>query len=360
MTDPAGLQLFISYRRDDAAGYARALAESLGRQFGADRVFIDVDDLQAGQAFAPALARAVAQSAVLLVLIGPRWAGPATAGRARLHEPDDFVRREVALGLAGPARVIPVLLDGTPLPTAAELPDELLPMLQRQAFTLDNTRYADDLARLVAALSAAPAEVTPAHHRDAKTAPMPRAARWPVVALLGGAAAVAGLAWWGWPRTEPPPDPGVVQAAAGSHLALQGRWQAEVVYPWPNARYTEQFNFVFDGAAWQGQASFLGAPRQIQQFALGPQGLHFITLSRELGRDAGGSRVHHYRGRLQGELLQLQMQTEVDGIAEPPVPIQARRAAGPVAGATGGHSAGAFVDAASGVSAGASAGEARP
>ena len=324
-------QLFISYRRGDAAGYARALAESLGRHWGAEQVFLDVDDLQAGQPFAAALKQAVAGSAVLLVLIGPRWAGQGPSGRSRLHDPDDFVRREVALGLAGPARVIPVLLDGAPLPAAAELPDDLLPLLQRQAFPLDNARYADDLARLIAALSASPTAPLP-HHR-----PIAASARVRVRAVLGAALLLsAGWgAWWWSQRAEAPSGAGAVQPN-GPGPALQGRWQAEVVYPWPNARYLETFSFSAESAGWQGSASFLGVPRQIQRFEAGPQGLHFVTRSQELGRETTGRREHHYRGRLQGELLQLQMQTEVDGVAEPPVQIIARRVAVAVEGAGAG------------------------
>ena len=37
---------FISYRRDDAAGYAGRLRESLERRLGSTRVFRDVDALQ--------------------------------------------------------------------------------------------------------------------------------------------------------------------------------------------------------------------------------------------------------------------------------------------------------------------------
>ena len=36
-------QIFISYRRDDAAGYARAINDELVRCFGADRVFFGTD-----------------------------------------------------------------------------------------------------------------------------------------------------------------------------------------------------------------------------------------------------------------------------------------------------------------------------
>ena len=50
-------QIFISYRRDDAAGYARAVNDELVRGFGAERVFIDVDDINAGQPFSEIIQR---------------------------------------------------------------------------------------------------------------------------------------------------------------------------------------------------------------------------------------------------------------------------------------------------------------
>lgn len=68
-------RIFLSYRRDDAAGYARALCDGLAQRFGADSVFIDVDDIGAGQPFGTVIQQAMAESKVLLVLIGKRWRG---------------------------------------------------------------------------------------------------------------------------------------------------------------------------------------------------------------------------------------------------------------------------------------------
>jgi hypothetical protein len=45
-----GLRIFISYRRDDTAGYAGWLAERLGNRH---RVFIDVDSIGIGADFVP-------------------------------------------------------------------------------------------------------------------------------------------------------------------------------------------------------------------------------------------------------------------------------------------------------------------
>ena len=68
-------QIFISYRRDDAAGYARAIGDALSREFGPEQVFIDVDDIGAGQRFDEVIHPALCGSRVLLVLVGRRWLG---------------------------------------------------------------------------------------------------------------------------------------------------------------------------------------------------------------------------------------------------------------------------------------------
>src|SRR6187401_953727 len=118
-------QIFISYRRDDAAGYARAINDELARSFGAERVFIDVDDINAGQPFSEVIQRSVADSAVLLALIGKRWYGDREGAPPRIGEAGDFVRQEVAAALANGIRVIPVLLDGAAVPDPQRLPPEL-------------------------------------------------------------------------------------------------------------------------------------------------------------------------------------------------------------------------------------------
>ncbi len=45
-------KIFISYRRDDVPGDARGIRDALARAFGAKAVFMDVDNLLAGQRFA--------------------------------------------------------------------------------------------------------------------------------------------------------------------------------------------------------------------------------------------------------------------------------------------------------------------
>ena len=53
-----------------------------------------------------------------------------------LREQGDYVRQEVAGALASGQPVVPVLVGGARLPAPDELPDELAPLLKRQAITL--------------------------------------------------------------------------------------------------------------------------------------------------------------------------------------------------------------------------------
>ncbi|HKX44985.1 MAG TPA: toll/interleukin-1 receptor domain-containing protein, partial [Burkholderiaceae bacterium] len=297
-------QIFISYRRDDAAGYARAIYDELARRFGAERVFIDVDDIPAGQAFDEAIRSAVGRSQVLLVLIGKRWLGERDgAAPPRISEADDFVRIEVAAGLAQGMRVIPLLLDGATMPTAEQLPETLQPLTRRHALELGNTRFAADMERLVTALRSALGERRATDSQPAAAPPSIATPRR--LALLGALLAAIfalGGAWWLAQRQADDPGRVAARTAAPARPAINGAWQADVTYDWPNARYTERFDFSGEGDTLLGSASFLGAPRGIFEGQLATGELRFVTRTLATG-GAGGSRetVHRYRGKHIGD-----------------------------------------------------------
>src|SRR6185369_887378 len=79
--------IFISYRRQDAAGYAGRLYDRLVSHFGAERVFMDVEGIEPGVDFVEALERAVASCEVLIVIIGNDWLSASAAGKRRLDDP---------------------------------------------------------------------------------------------------------------------------------------------------------------------------------------------------------------------------------------------------------------------------------
>src|SRR5205814_9978642 len=104
--------IFLSYRREDAAPYARLLQSQLRERFPDADVFMDLDSIEAGLDFAEVIGEAVDSCAVLMALIGRQWATLADEqGRRRLDDPDDWVRFEIRAALERGVRVIPVLVD---------------------------------------------------------------------------------------------------------------------------------------------------------------------------------------------------------------------------------------------------------
>lgn len=328
-------QVFLSYRRDDTAGYARALGDELAQQLGADRVFMDVDDIQPGQPFAQVIEHHVGAATVLLVLIGKRWLGEREGMPSRIDDPIDFVRREVAAGLASGARVIPVLLDGAAMPTESQLPHELRALAGRNALAVDHSRYAADLSRLLAAVRVALGE-PPA------TASRPQAAAasglsWGLWWFGAAVAVVAGIVWWqmGMPVAAPqadreasPKNPTVAQEVA-ARPDINGLWQADVRYDWPNADYVERFEFRGEGNELHGSASFLRVPRRVIDAQVDADGVRFVTLTTETTGSGSADIAHRYEGRFIGNAtasdIRFVMQTEGGSSVHVPVEFVARR-----------------------------------
>ena len=182
------MRVFVSYRRDDAGGYAGRLTDALLQRLGPESVFQDVTAISPGQDYTVAIDRALADSDAALVVIGPGWLTAVTPqGTRRLLEADDYVHLELARALERDIRVIPVLVGGARMPEAAELPDDLQGLAQRQALEMHNEAWHHDIDGLVRSLRGEPA--VPANRRR----------RWLVagtvlIALLGLGAG----AWFLW------------------------------------------------------------------------------------------------------------------------------------------------------------------
>jgi TIR domain/PASTA domain len=165
--------IFISYRREDSAGHAGRLSDRLATTFGRDRVFMDVEAIEAGVDFVEAIERAVASCDVLLAVIGREWLGSKDeSGRRRLDQPGDFIRIEIAAALDRNVRVVPVLVRGGAMPDADALPQELRRLTRRQAVELRDTRWDADVEHLVATLQRALAS-TPVDQGADAVAPRP-------------------------------------------------------------------------------------------------------------------------------------------------------------------------------------------
>jgi hypothetical protein len=142
--------IFLSYRREDAAPYARLLQFQLSERFPDARVFMDLDSIEPGLDFAQVIGKAVDSCAVLVALIGRQWATLTDEeGRRRLDNPDDYVRFEVQAALERGVRLIPVLVDGAKPLRQQQLPSELHKLARLNALELSYGRYEYDADRLL-------------------------------------------------------------------------------------------------------------------------------------------------------------------------------------------------------------------
>ena len=209
--------IFISYRRGESRHAAGRLADDLAQAFGAPAIFRDIEGIDPGVDFSQALEKALAACNVMLVLIGPQWLDMKDPqGRRRLDRPADWIRQEIATALQRDIRVIPVLLEGAPLPEADDLPADMQALVRRQALDLADGRWRGDLQRLVETLARVPGlhlvgpgpGPTPAPSPpDPAPVPAPPPASkkglWTGVALgAGGLLLVAGM------LADPEPTPG--------------------------------------------------------------------------------------------------------------------------------------------------------
>jgi hypothetical protein len=159
--------LFISYRRDDSQGFAGRLADDLEQILGPHRVFSDVE-IPAGSDFTEVLNRAIAGCDALLVVLGRRWAGDATAhAPSRLFDPGDWVRAEIESAFAQRKVVVPVLVGQATMPAPQTLPAPLQRLTRLQAARLDDRHWdidRDHLLQRLRELLPSLAEAVPAVH----------------------------------------------------------------------------------------------------------------------------------------------------------------------------------------------------
>ena len=223
------VSVFISYRRGDDFGEARALRSELVAEFGDEHVFMDVNDLHVGDNFVRELPERVGRCDVLLAVIGPRWAETMDQ-RLKDHQRDgstDYVRVEIetALGRGTGTRVLPVVLGGAGMPDGRAWPASLRGFGELTAAFLEPRRWDDDVRALISRIHELVADVgapeppatvppmppTPAPPRipteptqsaPVPPAPTPSAPVDPVPIPSATPAATSGG------RSVPPPDPG--------------------------------------------------------------------------------------------------------------------------------------------------------
>ncbi|MBT8227539.1 MAG: toll/interleukin-1 receptor domain-containing protein [Dactylosporangium sp.] len=155
-------KIFINSRNDDEPYGAILVHTVLSRWFGPDEVFRASESIPIGTDYARALVEAVQGCRVLLAVIGPGWNGITDRrGRRRLDNPDDWVRRELAMAFEAGKLVVPVLLRGAPMPALLDLPPDIAALAHCQYRRLDHRQFPTDVSRLGADLTDAVPGLTP-------------------------------------------------------------------------------------------------------------------------------------------------------------------------------------------------------
>jgi len=95
----------------------------------------------------------VADSDVFLLLIDPGWLGATTPdGQRCLNDLHDPVRVALREALGASLRVLPLLLDGAPMPRSADLPQDVQMLVRRASLTLRSEQLDADLLPVIATL----------------------------------------------------------------------------------------------------------------------------------------------------------------------------------------------------------------
>ena len=159
-------QIFISYRRDDSAGWSGRLSDRLKNHFPSNQIFMDVDTIDPGVDFVEAVEEVVSACDVLIAVIGSRWLTSSDrTGKRRLDIAEDLVRLEIATALKRGIRVVPVLVEGATMPEVGELPDDLKALVRRNALEIGHIRFDADSEHLVNAVERALAKATEQRER---------------------------------------------------------------------------------------------------------------------------------------------------------------------------------------------------
>jgi TIR domain len=147
------VSIFVSYRRGDARDSVGRITDHLMQHFGDDAIFHDVDSIPVGRDFRQYISSAVEECDVLLAIIGAKWMEKDAEGTLRISLPNDFVRAEIAAALQRDIPVVPVLVRRGKLPTQAQLPPDVQPLIFRQAIVVrSDPDFRSDIQRLISAI----------------------------------------------------------------------------------------------------------------------------------------------------------------------------------------------------------------
>jgi hypothetical protein len=168
--NPSRRNLFLSYRRDDSSGHAGRLFDKLTGYYGRGSVFRDVHAIYPADRFRAAIATALSECNVVLVIISKQWGAIVdAAGVRRIAAPDDVVRWEIETALdlsAQGVTVIPILVSGASMPRAESLPPTIQALSAINPHEISELRWDYDFERLIDFINRIAPVATPAAYMN--------------------------------------------------------------------------------------------------------------------------------------------------------------------------------------------------
>ena len=144
-------RVFVSYRRHDNEPVAGRIRDRLVAALGVANIFYDVHTLSPGEDFQVGIDAALVRSHLLVAILGPKWLE--TLREREVAGQTDWVRYEVQRAYQQRVKVVPVRVDGAPMPSAADLPDELRALASAHAVEVRGGEHFDaDVGVLIEAV----------------------------------------------------------------------------------------------------------------------------------------------------------------------------------------------------------------
>jgi hypothetical protein len=252
-------RVLLSYRREDSAPYAGRLYDHLSERFGRDNVFMDVATIRPGQDFSTAIEQSVTACDALVAVIGRGWLSSSDDKGRRLDRADDFVRMEIAVALSRRITVIPALVGGAAMPRSEQLPDDLSGLSRRQAIEISDTRFHQDVDRLIEALAPPAGVPIVTVDADSRKSPPP-SRRWifAVTVLL-----VAGLALGYWLLSGRSASPPAASSRPVTVTALPAEGSGTIDKPRP-IDFAATYSLVLD----KDEEAYLKLPSPAREVTL--------------------------------------------------------------------------------------------
>ena len=134
---------FLCYSRNDSAKFAERIYQYLSERSADSEIFFADRIVAVGEAWQEHIHRAIDRSAIVLVLIGERF--------AQEFQSSNYIAMEIEIALAQQKRIIPILINDAVFPSTKELPKaiEALSFLAGFHLRTDSMHFEADLERLV-------------------------------------------------------------------------------------------------------------------------------------------------------------------------------------------------------------------